>query len=217
MSATSRALSLSNSSAKKLARKSPSRVAQAKRRQQRSMLFESLEDRHMMAGNLYANAVLADGPLAYWQFNEGSGTAPQDSTGNMNHGVFAGAGAAPAYVAGQSGTPGDLSLNFTPTGFVNVPSATTAFDSIVTRDAVTVEFWHFGDPLTNPRTNTTFNLTNGSSNRVAFTHTPWSDGRIYWDAGIDANAPSRTNTGVLSSANYEGQWNHMGVTRIPRY
>ena len=52
-----------------------------------------------------------------------------------------------------------------------------------TTDQVTVEFWAFGDPNAQPRNNFTFNLGNNSGNRVAFTHLPWGDSRIYWDAG----------------------------------
>jgi len=39
-------------------------------------------------GSLYAAAVLADGPVAYWRFEEASGTIAADSSGSGRHGIY---------------------------------------------------------------------------------------------------------------------------------
>jgi VCBS repeat-containing protein len=160
------------------------------------------------------SAIYDDGPLGFWQFNEGSGTAPQDSSGNGNDGVFVGS---PSYTAdggGRTGLPGDFALDFTPGNRVDITTAATAFDSIVTQDEVTVEFWGFGDPAAQPRTNTTFNLGNGSNHRVAFSHVTWSDRRIYWDSGMACcGAGTRLTTNPLPEADFEGRWNHYALVK----
>jgi hypothetical protein len=165
--------------------------------------LEQLEDRRLLA--TYADVVLADSPLAFYEFNEGTGTNTLDSTGNANTGNFVGA---PTYVTGRTGLAGDTALDFTPGNRVDITTAATAFDWIsTTTDQVTVEMWGFGDPAAQPRTNTSFNLGNGAGNRVAFAHMPWNDNRIYWDAGIGAGGGSRLST-LVSTTQTEGRWNH---------
>ena len=156
----------------------------------------------------YSAAVLADNPLAFWQFNEGSGTSQTDSTGNGNTGASVGT---PDLRRRPLGQAGDFALDFTPGNYVNITTALTAFDSIVTNDQVTVEFWVFGDPAANP-TNTTFNLTNGGGNRVAFVHLPWDDSNVYWDACYRRGAGSRVNT-LVASNDYEGKWTHYAFVK----
>ncbi len=174
--------------------------------------FEPLEPRQLLA--TYADAVLADNPLGFWQFDEGTGTAPADSTGNGNTGAFVGA---PTYTVdggGHSGMAGDYALDFTPGNRVDITTGATAFDSIsTTTDQVTVEFWGFGDTAAQPRTNTTFNLGTNSDKHVAFTHSPWNNSNIYWDAGTNCcGGGTRINTAVHAT-DYEGQWNHYAFVK----
>jgi hypothetical protein len=42
------------------------------------------------AGASYASTVLSDSPLAYWRFDETTGTAAHDATGNGNDAIYAG-------------------------------------------------------------------------------------------------------------------------------
>lgn len=52
---------------------------------------------------------------AYWSFDNGSGTALTDSSGNAVNGTLEGA-LLPAWTAGMTGKPGDFALNFTAAG-----------------------------------------------------------------------------------------------------
>ena len=146
-------------------------------------------------------------PLGFWEFNEGSGTMPQDSSSNDNDGTIVGS---LNYVPGRTGDAGDFSLNFSPGNRVDIVNGATAFDSVSGNDAVTVAFWAFGDPAAQPRNNTTFNLGNNAGNRVAYNHVTWGDRIIYWDSGLNCcGAGTRLNTSPLSPDSlFEGQWNH---------
>ena len=151
---------------------------------------------------------LAQGPIAYWRFNEGGGTTATDNTGNGNNGTFT----TSSYAGGVSGAPGDTSLFANSTSqAVNVPAG--GFASIGTNNQVTLSFWGYGDPTQQARPNTTVNGNNG--NRIVFTHAPWSDGRIYWDSGNAGccGGNVRTNTNPLPVNLYEGQWNHYAMVK----
>ena len=65
----------------------------------------------------FALAILLCSPCAhgglvgYWKFDENTGTAANDSSGNLNHGTLGGA-VLPTWVTGRSGNAGDYALNF---------------------------------------------------------------------------------------------------------
>ena len=50
-----------------------------------------------------------------------------------------------------------------------------------------------------------------SGNRLLNIHFPWSNGRIYWDAGY-SNGYDRIDR-AAAAAEYEGQWNHWVFTK----
>lgn len=94
----------------------------------------------------YAKAVLADGPAAYFQFNETSGGTAYDSSPNRNHGTIS-----PGVALGQAGAPiedGGLSFGFNSTtgGVVVVsspelrPSTTLSLEAWVYRAATTDDY-----------------------------------------------------------------------------
>ena len=146
-------------------------------------------------------------PLAFWQFNEGSGASAADSSGNVNTGSLTGAA---GFGAGRTATAGDFSLDVTSGGSVNVASAAAgAFNSVGTDNAVTLSLWVFGDPAQQPRANVTFQAMNGT-NRVAFTHLPWSDRRVYWDSGYGPCCGGNMRLSYLTTNDnqFEGQWNN---------
>jgi hypothetical protein len=79
-------------------------------------------------------ASMAMGDLAgYWNFNEGTGTAAADSSGNAKNGVLQkqGAGALPLWVTGHDGTGYALQFNAAATAFTN---SNRVFVDITTND-----------------------------------------------------------------------------------
>jgi autotransporter-associated beta strand protein len=147
--------------------------------------------------------------IGFWAFNEGGGTTAVDSSGNGNTGTFG----VSSYTAGQSGGVGDTALNVLGGG-QTVTIAPGGFSSIGTTNQVTLSMWIFGNAAEQPRTNTTVEGLNGG-NRIVFTHSPWVDGRIYWDSGNAGccGGNVRTNTAPLSPTLYEGQWNHYALVK----
>ena len=160
----------------------------------------------------YAGAVLADSPISFWQFNDGSGTVAADSV-STNDGNFTNANT-PNWVGGWSGQDGDTAVAFSTGQYINVANAATgAFDSIVTTDQVTVEFWAYGDLDTQPRSNETFNLGNGGQ-RTAFVHLPWEQWEYLlgcWDELLRGLAP-RLNA-QFQVTDYAGKWNHYAFVK----
>ena len=78
----------------------------------------------------------------------------------------------------------DRYLEFKAGKHVDVPAS--AFTNI--NNEVTISFWQFGDAANQPRSNFTFYGVDGNNNRVLNAHLPWSNSRIYWDAGTVAQA-----------------------------
>ena len=119
-------------------------------------------------------------PLAYSEFNEGSGGTANDSSVNVRTGTFSGA----TYQPGRTGTATDYSLNFTAASQrVTVAIAGTGgFNAIGTNNQVTVSLWVNGDVAAQPHGNVTFSGLNGG-NRIAYFHLPYSDSNVYWDSG----------------------------------
>ena len=148
--------------------------------------------------------------IGYWAFNEGSGTTAIDSSGNGNNGTFG----TSSYTTGQSGAAGDYALNDVGTGqAVSVPAA-GQFDDIGTNNQVTLSLWMYGDPVLQPRNNTTVSGMNGR-NRIIFTHLPYGGGRIYWDSGNVTCCPGSMRLSYVESDpnNYEGRWNHYALVK----
>ncbi|MBL0043304.1 MAG: T9SS type A sorting domain-containing protein [Flavobacteriales bacterium] len=71
--------------------------------------------------------------------------------------------------------------------------------------AVTITFRTYGAPEL--PMNTTFLEAVGSNNqRILNIHLPWSNGRVYWDAGSNGGTYDRIDKAAIA-ANYQGQWN----------
>ncbi|MCX6245725.1 MAG: peptide-N-glycosidase F-related protein [Bacteroidetes bacterium] len=103
----------------------------------------------------------------------------------------------------------DFNLNFNDNDFVKVPgSAFSTIDS-----AITVAFWIYGDPLKQPQNNTAFEGIDSAGVRVVNVHLPWSDSKVYWDAGKDSAGYDRLNHTVTDHSWYCGKWNHWAFTK----
>lgn len=79
-------------------------------------------------------------------------------------------------------------------------------------EQITVSFWQFGDPSIQPINNYSFEGLNSAGQRVLNVHLPWSNGRVYWDAGNDGGSYDRIDKAAVE-ADYEGQWNHWAFTK----
>ncbi|MBL7964371.1 MAG: T9SS type A sorting domain-containing protein [Flavobacteriales bacterium] len=71
-------------------------------------------------------------------------------------------------------------------------------------DKITITFRTRGDTLL-PVNTSILEAVNAQNQRVLNVHLPWSNGRIYWDAGRDAAGYDRIDQAV-TPADYEGQW-----------
>lgn len=78
-------------------------------------------------------------------------------------------------------------------------------------DQITISFWQFGTPEFQPEDGTVFEGVNSQNQRVLNSHLPWSNGRVYWDAGYD-DGYDRIDK-AATTAQYEGKWNHWAFTK----
>lgn len=113
-----------------------------------------------------------------------------------------------SFKSGLVNAGADRCLSFHSNGFVNAPlnNEVAAIDSFVT-----VAFWAYGTPQYQPMDGTCFEAVDSSGNRVLNSHTPWSDSRIYWDAGNE-NGYDRAIK-LATTIQIEGQWNHWAFTK----
>jgi len=102
----------------------------------------------------------------------------------------------------------DRCLSFHSNGFVNAPlnNELAAIDSFVT-----VAFWAYGTPQYQPMNGTCFEAVDPNGNRVLNSHTPWSDSKVYWDAGNENGYDRGTRSATTTQI--EGQWNHWVFTK----
>ncbi len=84
--------------------------------------------------------------------------------------------------------------------YINVPK--DAFSTI--DSAITISFWQYGNPDIQPINSSIFEGVDSLGRRVLNAHLPWSNGKVYWDAGFDGYDRIFRQA---SSSEYEGQWN----------
>jgi len=102
----------------------------------------------------------------------------------------------------------DHFLDFEGTDYVNIPA--NAFEPL--DSAITICFWQYGDPLLQPQDNTIFGAVDSAGNRVLNVHLPWSNSRVYWDAGND-NGYDRISMTLPDPSYYKGRWNHWAFVK----
>ncbi len=71
-------------------------------------------------------------------------------------------------------------------------------------DAVTITFRTYGAPEL-PMNTTLLEAVGANGERILNIHLPWSDGRIYWDAGSDGSSYDRIDK-AANEADFEGGW-----------
>ncbi len=78
-------------------------------------------------------------------------------------------------------------------------------------DEITISFWLNGNEE-QPQNDAVFEGKSADNKRIVNVHLPWSNGRIYWDAGIAA-AYDRIDKEADSPDQYRGNWNHWAFTK----
>jgi len=96
---------------------------------------------------------------------------------------------------------GNKYVDVSPGGFSNVTNE------------VTVSFWMYGDVASQPEDGTIFEGVNNKNQRVLNSHLPWSNGRVYWDAGVDETGSYDRIDKLANTSDYEGKWNHWAFTK----
>ena len=73
---------------------------------------------------------------------------------------------------------------------------------------VTVEFWQRGNEIFQPENNSICEGFNALNQRELNIHLPWSNGRVYWDAGTMVGTIELTKQQLLSSMKADGTTGH---------
>ncbi len=104
----------------------------------------------------------------------------------------------------------DRTISAMPGGHVDIPFT----NEMATIDSfITVSFWHYGDAATQPMDGTCFEATDSLGQRVINAHVPWSNSRVYWDAGNSGGASYDRIDKAATAAETEGQWNYWTFTK----
>lgn len=78
-------------------------------------------------------------------------------------------------------------------------------------DEITIDFWSYGSPDLQPANSYAFEAVNTAGQRVLNVHLPWSNGRIYWDAG-EGSGYDRIDK-AANASEYAGNWVHWAFTK----
>ena len=163
--------------------------------------YVDLADAVLLAQNWLEGRSHVAGLLAWWKLDEGVGATAQDSTLSNNDAAITGA----AWAVGHDG----WALDFQDIDYLTIPPQALASLS----DEITITFWQFGNPDIQPQADYLFEAQDADG-RVLACHLPWSDARIYWDAGNDSGgAADRIYKTASQSSEFEGQWNHWALTK----
>ena len=103
----------------------------------------------------------------------------------------------------------DGCLDFEGDDIVDVPAS--VFSSI--DSAITISFWCYGDPQVMPFNSYIFEGRDANGYRVVNCHLPWSNGRVYWDAGNSSSSSYDRVDQAANNVDYSGQWNHWAFTK----
>ncbi len=90
---------------------------------------------------------------------------------------------------------------------VKLPAA--AFSDV--SNEISIGFWQNGNADIQPENGTIFEGVNPLNQRLLNAHLPWSNGRVYWDAGYDGGYDRIDK--LATPLNYEGKWNHWCFTK----
>lgn len=114
----------------------------------------------------------------------------------------------PGFNAGVISGTSDHFLDYEGTDHVDIP--VEPFDDL--DSAITVSFWQYGDPGKQPQNDYIFEARDQYNRRVLNVHLPWSDSKVYWDAGRDDDGYDRIYRTSLPDE-YKGKWNHWAFVK----
>jgi hypothetical protein len=141
-------------------------------------------------------------PVARWAMDDGNGSVVSDVSGNGFNGTLTGGTWVNGYNGGAIDFNGSVSSDS-----VNIPA--NAFSTV--SNQISVAMWVKGDAALQPRNDSLFYAADASGNRVLNIHLPYSDSKVYWDAG-DSVGYDRLNKAAASES-FEGRWNHWVFTK----
>lgn len=115
-----------------------------------------------------------------------------------------------AFKSGLTLANDDRAIAATAGGHVDIPfnNELNAIDSFIT-----VAFWAYGDPNLQPQDGTCFEAFDSLNQRVINAHVPWSNSRVYWDAGNSGGASYDRIDKAATVTETEGQWNYWTFTK----
>jgi len=156
-------------------------------------------------------AVTASNLLAYYNFDGQT----DNQFGSAPGATLNGPAALTAGNMGYSGAAGDESLDLV--ALNNMASASTAagthFDSLTTNNAFSVSFWQYNNAFGN---SSAFWLVAPDANggqRGAQAHTPWGDGRVFFDQSGCCVPSQRITIAAVDNPVVTGQWQHFVFQR----
>ncbi len=100
-------------------------------------------------------------------------------------------------------------LDFEGDDIVDVPSS--VFNDI--DSAITISFWCYGDPEVMPFNSYSFEGRDINGYRVVNCHLPWSNSRVYWDAGNSGTSSYDRVDQAAGFDDFAGRWNHWAFTK----
>ena len=99
-------------------------------------------------------------------------------------------------------------IEFSGNDYVEIPK-----EALSTIDKeITIAFWAKGNKFKLPYNTQIFEAVNNHNQRVLNSHLPWSNKRIYWDAGNDGSSHDRIDYEAAES-DFEGEWAFWAFTK----
>ncbi|WP_162026987.1 LamG-like jellyroll fold domain-containing protein [Lentimonas sp. CC4] len=141
------------------------------------------------------------GLVADWSLDDVSSGEAFDVSGHNFHGTLLNG-------TGVSGVHADAVYFNGMNSTVSIP--TEAFGSI--SDEITISLWANGD-VAQELGNSFIFATDNSGDRVLNIHLPWTNSKVYWDAGTSGGTDyDRISTPAVASE-FMGRWNHWTFTK----
>jgi PKD repeat protein len=145
----------------------------------------------LLAGSIAQAALVGE-----WKFEDGLAT---DTSGNGYDGTIVGSLTSISGVeAGTDAFEFDSTANY-----VSIPAGVFA----TVGNEISIAMWTFGDADVLGDGVTPNSAFGANVRDTLHSHTPWSNGALYWDAG-----GKRDNYSPSPASKYEGKWNHMVFT-----
>ena len=116
-----------------------------------------------------------------------------------------------SFISGIQYRGNDKHLSFNGPDFVKFEDAADIFNTV--DDEITISFWLNGNAAIQPQNDHVFEAADAQNRRVVSVHLPWSNSRVYWDAGNAGTGSYDRIDKAADATSYEGQWNHWAFTK----